>query len=85
MPLPTLTRQVLEYYTAITAPMESVWYGPWTTILTTLFPATNGFQVTPQCKLLDEDDNESTIPDVISSKFPKPRNLGILISKLSLL
>ncbi|KAK2465585.1 hypothetical protein APHAL10511_002477 [Amanita phalloides] len=42
--------------------MESVWYGPWTTILTTLFPATDGFQVAPQRKLVD---NESTTPDYI--------------------
>jgi hypothetical protein len=63
MPLPSLTCQVLQYYTTHTAPMESVWYGPWIAILTTLFPATDGFLVTPQRKLVDED--ESTIPDYI--------------------
>ena len=80
MPLPALTRQVLEYYTTNTAPMESVWYGPWTTILTTLFPATDGFQVTPQRKL-DEDDNESTIPDYIIevSKATEPGRLNFQV------
>ena len=66
MPFPTLTRQVLQHYsTHTTAPIESVWYGPWNTILTTLFPASDGFQVTPQRKFVDEDDHESTIPDFI--------------------
>ncbi|KAF8807435.1 hypothetical protein BYT27DRAFT_7097456, partial [Phlegmacium glaucopus] len=42
---------------------EDVWYGPWTTILTTLFPSTQGYIVTPQPRLLD--DPESHIPDFI--------------------
>src|ERR1700733_13253861 len=41
---------------------EDVWYGPWTTILTTLFPSTQGYIVTPQRRL---PDPESHIPDFI--------------------
>ena len=65
MPFPALTRQVLEYYTAHQPPTESVWYGPWTTILTTLFPATDGFVVTPQLQIIDKDNDESTIPNFV--------------------
>jgi len=42
--------------------MESVWYAPWTTILTSLFPAADELQATPQLNLVDDDDNQSTIP-----------------------
>jgi hypothetical protein len=81
MPLPALTRQVLQYYTTNQAPMESVWYGPWTTILTSLFPAADGFQVTPQLKPVDDDDNESTIPDFIIevSRATEPGGLHLQV------
>jgi hypothetical protein len=35
MPFDAITRTVLEYYTAHPPATEDVWYGPWTTILTT--------------------------------------------------
>jgi hypothetical protein len=81
MPLPELTRQVLQYYTTNNAPMESVWYGPWTTILTSLFPAADGYHVTPQMKLVDEDDNESTIPVFIIevSRATEPGGLRLQV------
>jgi hypothetical protein len=63
MPFDITTRTVLEYYTAHPPATEDVWYGPWTTILTTLFPSTQGYLVTPQRRL--PDDPESHIPDFI--------------------
>ena len=64
-----------------------MWYGPWTTILTTLFPATNSFLVTPQCKVIDEDSSKSTIPDFVIevSKIAQPGDLNlqiVLIAKI---
>ncbi|KAF8554795.1 hypothetical protein OG21DRAFT_1603252 [Imleria badia] len=63
MPLDMITRTVLEYYTAHPPATEDVWYGPWTTILTTLFPSTQGYIVTPQRRL--PNDPESHIPDFV--------------------
>ena len=79
MPFPALTRQVLEYYTTHQPPKESVWYGPWTTILTALFPATDGFVVTPQLQIINKDNDESTIPNFVIqvSKFAQPGALDL--------
>jgi hypothetical protein len=63
MPFDVITRTVLEHYTVHPPATEDVWYGPWTTILTTLFPSTQGYIVTPQRRL--PDDPESYIPDLI--------------------
>jgi hypothetical protein len=63
MPFDVITRTVLEYYTAHAPATEDVWYGPWTTILTTFFPSTQGYIVTPQRR--PPDDPESHIPDFI--------------------
>lgn len=63
MPFDIVTRTVLEYYTTNPPALEDVWYGPWTTILTILFPSTQGYIVTPQRRL--PDDPESHIPDFI--------------------
>lgn len=63
MPFDTTTRSVLEYYTAHPPPTEDAWYGPWTTILTTLFPSTQGYVITPQRRI--PDDSESHIPDLV--------------------
>jgi hypothetical protein len=78
MIFPAFTRQVLEYYTTHLAPSESVWYGPWITILTALFPPTDGFLVTPQRKAAD-GDNESTAPDFVIevSKIAQPGDLNL--------
>jgi len=63
MPFDITTRSVLEYYTAHPPPTEDAWYGPWTTILTTLFPSTQGYVITPQRRI--PDDSESHIPDFV--------------------
>ncbi|SJL14563.1 uncharacterized protein ARMOST_18026 [Armillaria ostoyae] len=63
MPFDITTRTVLEYYTAHPPRTEDVWYGPWTTILTTLFPSSQGYLVTPQRRL--PDDSDSHIPDFV--------------------
>jgi hypothetical protein len=64
MPLEVITRTLLEYYTAHPpAATEDVWYSPWITILTTLFPDTQGYMVTPQRRL--PDNPKSHIPDLI--------------------
>jgi hypothetical protein len=63
MPFDIVTRTVLEYYTTNPPATEDVWYGPWNTILTTLFPSAQGYIVTPQRRL--PDDPESHIPDFI--------------------
>jgi hypothetical protein len=63
MPFDIITRTVLEYYTAHPPATKDVWYGPWTTILTTLFPSTQGYLVAPQRR--PPDDSESHIPDFI--------------------
>ena len=58
-----VTRTVLEYYTMHPPATKDVWYGPWTTILTSLFPSTEGYIVTPQRR--PPDDSDSHIPDFI--------------------
>jgi len=63
MPFDITIRSVLEYYTIHPPSTEDAWYGPWTTILTTLFPSTEGYIITPKRRL--PDDSESHIPDFI--------------------
>jgi len=63
MPFDIVTRTVLEYYTTNPPATEDVWYGPWNTILTTLFPSAQGYIVTPQRRLPDGPQNH--IPDFI--------------------
>jgi len=46
-----VTRAVLEHYTDHPPRSEDAWYGPWTSILTTLFPSARGYIVTPQQRL----------------------------------
>ncbi len=65
MPFNQITRDLLAYYTAHRPRTEDVWYGPWTTILTTLFPSDEGYVVTPQRKLYDEDGITSRLPDFV--------------------
>jgi hypothetical protein len=47
-----VTRTVLQHYTANPPATEDSWYGPWNTILTTLFPSSQGYIVTPQRRIL---------------------------------
>ncbi|KAL0955344.1 hypothetical protein HGRIS_001593 [Hohenbuehelia grisea] len=63
MPLPQITYSILEHFTNHQPATEDAWYGPWNTILTMLFPAADGFVVTPQRRI--PGDNESTIPDFV--------------------
>ncbi|TFK25314.1 hypothetical protein FA15DRAFT_693915 [Coprinopsis marcescibilis] len=50
-------------YTAHPPRTEDAWYGPWTTILTSLFPPTQGYLVSPQQRL--PADDQDGIPDFI--------------------
>ena len=63
MSFDVVTRTVLEYYTMHPPATKDVWYGPWNTILTSLFPSTEGYIVTPQRH--PPDDSDSHIPDFI--------------------
>jgi hypothetical protein len=63
MPFDATTLAVLEYYTTHPPKTEDEWYGPWTTILTTIFPTTEGYIITPQRRLTE--DSESHIPDFV--------------------
>ena len=53
MPFDAVTRAVLEHFTTEPPRTEDAWYGPWITILTTLFPSTQGYIITPQRRIPD--------------------------------
>ncbi|KAG8954845.1 hypothetical protein FRC04_010328 [Tulasnella sp. 424] len=63
MPFDLVTRTVLQHYTEHPPATEDVWYGPWTAILTTLFPVTQSYLVTPQRRI--PEGSESHIPDFV--------------------
>jgi len=65
MPFDEVTCKLLAYYTAHHPGTVDQWYGPWNTILTTLFPPTAGYVVTPQRKDYIEHSAPSHIPDFI--------------------
>jgi hypothetical protein len=58
-----VTRTILQHYTINPPSTEDHWYGPWTSILTTLFPTSQGYIVTPQRRI--PEDSESHIPDFV--------------------
>jgi hypothetical protein len=58
-----LTRTLLENYSIRAPHFVDVWYGPWNTILTTLFPTSQGYVVTPRRRV--EDVSTLQIPDLI--------------------
>ena len=60
-----VTCKLLAYYTAHPPGMADQWYGLWNTILTTLFPPTAGYVVTPQRKDYIEHSALNHIPDFI--------------------
>src|ERR1700742_3179296 len=64
MPFTEQTKDTLQFFTQNEPIGESVWYGPWTTILTTIFPADEGFMVTPQLHV-HEMPATYKIPDFI--------------------
>lgn len=59
------TRTLLEHYTIHPPPSEDMWYGPWNTILTTLFPAGQGYIITPQRRIIEDNETKPYIPDFI--------------------
>ena len=61
----TITCAVLENYTAHPPATEDAWYGPWTAILTTLFPPTRGFIVNPHRRLPDGSESHIPIIEVV--------------------
>ena len=63
MPFDLTTRTLLEHYTANPPRTEDVWYGPWISILTTLFPPAQGYFVTPQRRVAE--DSQVHIPDLL--------------------
>ncbi len=63
MPFDAVTRAVLEHFTTNPPHTKDAWYGPWIAILTTLFPTTQGYIVTPQRRL--PDDPQSHIADLV--------------------
>lgn len=64
MPLDLVTRTVLEHYTKNPPATEDVWYGPWIAILTSLFPVTQGYLITPRHRIPD-DGGEGRLPDLV--------------------
>ena len=65
MPFDILVKTILEDYTNRRPKSESEWYGPWTAILTSFFPVGKGYLVTPQRKIVSDEDNTSIIPDFV--------------------
>jgi len=63
MPFDVTTRILLEHYTNVPPRTEDVWYGPWITILTTLFPSSEGYVVSPQRRVVE--DSQTHIPDFL--------------------
>ena len=63
MQLDAITRAVLEHYTAQPPRTEDAWYGSWNAILASLFSSTQGYLVSPQQRL--PNDDQSHIPDFV--------------------
>jgi hypothetical protein len=84
-----LTCILLEQYTTC-APRQSAWYGPWTSILTTLFPSSQNYSVTPKkrnnsfsdfifevAKARYSDDDPFRIVLIVEIKGPQHWDHGI--------
>jgi len=65
MPFDEITCKLLAHYTAHRPRVVDEWYGPWNTILTTLFPPIEGYVVTPQRKNYIENGVPFHIADFI--------------------
>jgi len=82
-----IIRAVLEEYTAFPPETQDAWYGPWISILTTLFPSVQGYIVTPKRSGSLEGD-QSHIPDVVIEvaklkwSTPPPIHRTVLIVKI---
>jgi len=75
MPLDAFTCALLEHNTAQPPSTADAWFGSWTTILTSLFPTTQGYLVSPQQRL--PIDGQNHVPDfliieVIKVSTPPP-------------
>ncbi|KAF8476381.1 hypothetical protein DFH94DRAFT_109872 [Russula ochroleuca] len=65
------TRALLEQHTTCTPLLPDDWYGPWTSILTTLFPPPQGYVVNPRKRHELEDGSLSDlIFDIFKVTFP---------------
>ncbi|KAF9506052.1 hypothetical protein BS47DRAFT_1353380 [Hydnum rufescens UP504] len=62
MPFNSAICTILEYHTTHAPANEDIWYGLWNSILTILFPATEGYMLAPHCLC---DNSKSSIPDSI--------------------
>jgi len=58
-----ILRTVLEHYATTRPSTEDHWYGPWISILTTLFPTSQGYLILPQRRITE--DSQSPIHDFV--------------------
>lgn len=61
MPFDITACTVLRHYTNNPPRTEDVWYGPWIDILTTPFPSSQGYVVTPRHRVAE--DSQAYFPD----------------------
>ena len=64
MPFDNTTRTLLRRYTTDPPPSVAYWYGVWNTILTALFPSSQGYVITPQLGVAE--DLKTHIPDFVT-------------------
>ena len=69
MPFDIPARTLPELYTNHPPRTENVWYGPWNTILATLFPSIQGYVVTPQL-CVAEDSRKYILIEVAKISTP---------------
>ncbi|OBZ67868.1 hypothetical protein A0H81_12277 [Grifola frondosa] len=81
MPFDIIVRTVLEHYTAYPPTTEDAWYGPWTTILVTLFPSIEGYVVTPQHRV-PESHTPDLVLEVVKLSFSPLSFRTVLIVKI---
>ena len=72
------TRNLLEKYTA-RDPSQTSWSGPWTSLLSTLFPASQGYIVAPQRR---RDPSSDFILEVAKDTYPADGLRTVLIVEI---
>ena len=72
------TRTLLEKYTA-RDPSQTSWSGPWTSLLSTLFPASQGYIVAPQRR---RDPSSDFILEVAKDTYPADGLRTVLIVEI---
>ncbi|KAI0293983.1 hypothetical protein BC826DRAFT_1013580, partial [Russula brevipes] len=65
MSFPPLTCKILQEYSTHPPENQDLWLGPWMTILTTLFPPTDDYIVSPQIKTYIERGAVGGLPDLV--------------------